>query len=183
VIAAAQVAPCAMPTLADSCDLLSIAEFDEDRDLETFVRLHRRIYPEQTISVEGFRAAAPVRRGRFWVTVIGRTGDQPVGFARAMTNPFDPSSIDVMLGVDPELRRRGYGSALLKPRASFADSISALARASSVTITEEEYFAETARLEELRAELELTTAPAPTRRLDDFAELIVSPGRSHIQNA
>jgi len=92
--------------------VLSIAEFDEDRDLETFVRLHRRIYPEQAITVEGFRAAAPVRRGRFWVTVIGRTGDQPVGFVRAMTNPFDPSSIDVMLGVDPELRRRGYGSAL-----------------------------------------------------------------------
>jgi hypothetical protein len=33
-------------------------------------------------------------------------------------------------------------------------------------ITEEEYLAENAHLEEQRAEFELTTAPAPTIRLD-----------------
>ena len=91
---------------------LTIAEFDEDRDIETFVGLHRQIYPEQAISVQGFRDAAPVRRGRFWVMVIGRRSDRAVGFARAMTNPFDATSIDVMLGVEPELRGRGYGSTL-----------------------------------------------------------------------
>ena len=90
---------------------LEIAEFDQARDLETFVRIYNQIYPHMQISAQGWIAAASHRSG-FWRMVMARQDGVGVGFARAMTDSYDPSTVEVSLGVESASRQNGVGKAL-----------------------------------------------------------------------
>jgi GNAT superfamily N-acetyltransferase len=90
---------------------LEIAEFDQARDLETFIRIYNQIYPHMQISAQGWIAAASHRSG-FWRMVVARQDGVGVGFARAMTDSYDPSTVEVSLGVESASRQNGVGTAL-----------------------------------------------------------------------
>jgi len=90
---------------------LEIAEFDRARDLETFVRIYNQIYPHMQISTQGWIAAASHRSG-FWKMVMARQDGDGVGFARAVTDSYDPSTVEVSLGVERASRQKGVGTAL-----------------------------------------------------------------------